>query len=126
MTRRDISRLAVLGSGVAGVRDAFAQKAAARTEPVTDYVARFIVNTRYEDIPSDVIELARKSILDGLGLALCGSAARTGELARQYIESLGTWRRGAAGPCHRDWFFDESASALCRLRQCGWHPCRRL
>ena len=74
MTRRELSKLAVLGA-VAGSR-AFAQKAAARTEPVTDYVARFIVNTRYEDIPSDVIELARKSILDGLGLALCGSAAK--------------------------------------------------
>src|SRR5258708_39052369 len=94
MTRREISKLAVLGA-VAGSR-AFAQKTAARTEPVTDYVARFIVNTRYEDIPSDVIELARKSILDGLGLALCGSAAKTGEIAREYIKSLG-FAPGAAG-----------------------------
>ena len=77
----------VAGSRVFAPR-AFAQKSA-RTEPVTDYVARFIVNTRYEDIPNDVLELARKSILDGLGLALCGSAAKTGEIARQYIKSLG-------------------------------------
>jgi 2-methylcitrate dehydratase PrpD len=103
MTRRDISRLAVLGA-VAGSRalvpSAFAQKAAARTEPVTDYVARFIVNTRYEDIPNEVLELARKSILDGLGLALCGSAARTGEITRQYLKSLGYgpgFGAGAAG-----------------------------
>lgn len=92
MTRRELSRLALLGA-VTGSRSlaprAFAQKAATRIEPVTDYVARFIVNTRYEDIPNDVLELARKSILDGLGLALCGSAARTGEIARQYIKSLG-------------------------------------
>src|SRR5579863_2169981 len=92
MTRREISKLAVLGA-VAGSRGfapgALAQKAAARIEPVTDYVARFIVNTRYEEIPNDVIELARKSILDGLGLALCGSAAKTGEIAREYIKSLG-------------------------------------
>src|ERR1700692_2814370 len=93
MTRREISRLAVLGA-VGGSR-AFAQKAA-RTEPVTDYVARFVVNTRYEDIPNDVLELARKSILDGLGLALCGSAARTGEIAREYIKSLG-FAAGTAG-----------------------------
>ncbi len=99
MTRREISRLAVLGA-VAWPRGfaprAFAQKAAAKTEPVTDYVARFIVNTRYEDIPSDVIELARKSILDGLGLALCGSTAETGEIVRQYIKSLG-FAPGTAG-----------------------------
>jgi 2-methylcitrate dehydratase PrpD len=99
MTRREISRLAVLGA-VAGSRalapNAFAQKAAVRAEPVTDYVARFIVNTRYEDIPNHVLELARKSILDGLGLALCGSAAKTGEIVREYIESLG-FGPGAAG-----------------------------
>jgi 2-methylcitrate dehydratase PrpD len=104
MTRREISRLAVLGAvaGPAGFGPlglaprAFAQKAPARIEPVTDYVARFIVNTRYEDIPNDVLEVARKSILDGLGLALCGSAARTGEIVRQYIKSLG-FGAGAAG-----------------------------
>ena len=99
MTRREISRLAVLGA-VAGSRalapNAFAQKAAVRAEPVTDYVARFIVNTRYEDIPNHVLELARKSILDGLGLALCGSAAKTGEIVREYIKSLG-FGPGAAG-----------------------------
>src|SRR5258708_39111044 len=92
MTRREISRLAVLGAvaGSGGLAPrASAQKVAARMEPVTDYVARFIVDTRYEDIPNDVIELARKSILDGLGLALCGSAARTGEIAREYVKSLG-------------------------------------
>ena len=53
MTRREISRLALL-CAVAGSRSlgprAFAQKAATRIEPVTDYVARFIVDTRYEDI----------------------------------------------------------------------------
>src|SRR6185295_17262517 len=37
-----------------------------------------------------------KSILDGLGLALCGSAAKTGEIARWYIQSLG-FASGAAG-----------------------------
>ncbi|MEO8049224.1 MAG: MmgE/PrpD family protein [Acidobacteriota bacterium] len=80
----------------ASVQRAFAQKTAARIEPVTDYVARFIVNTRFEDIPNDVLDLARKSILDGLGLALCGSAAEAGEIARQYIKSLG-FASNAAG-----------------------------
>jgi 2-methylcitrate dehydratase PrpD len=98
MTRREISRLAVLGAVASrGLSPrALAQKTPARTEQVTDYVARFIVDTRYEDIPGGVIELARKSILDGLGLALCGSAAKTGEIAREYIKSLG-FGPGAAG-----------------------------
>ena len=42
---------------------------------LTKYVAEFIVNTRYEDIPGEVLELGKKSILDGFGLALAGSAS---------------------------------------------------
>ena len=56
---------------------------------VTDYVAAFVETTKYEDIPADVIELGKKSILDGLGLALAGSKAETGGLCRQYVEKLG-------------------------------------
>src|SRR3981081_4725054 len=56
---------------------------------LTDYVGRFVVATKYEDIPPEVIELGKKSILDGLGLALAGSRAQTGVLCRQYLENLG-------------------------------------
>ena len=56
---------------------------------VTDYVAKFIATTKYEDIPADVIELGKKSILDGLGLALAGSKAETGAISRQYVANLG-------------------------------------
>jgi 2-methylcitrate dehydratase PrpD len=55
---------------------------------LTDYVGRFVVATKYEDIPPEVIELGKKSILDGLGLALAGSRAQTGALCRQYLENL--------------------------------------
>ena len=54
-----------------------------KTPGLTDYVGRFVVNTTYEDIPADVIELGKKSILDGLGLALAGSRAQTGTICRQ-------------------------------------------
>ena len=56
---------------------------------VTAQVAEFIVNTGYRDIPGDVMELGKKSILDGLGLALSGSVAETGRLSRAYLTSLG-------------------------------------
>ena len=57
-----------------------------KTPGLTDYVGRFVVNMTYEDIPADVIELGKKSILDGLGLALAGSRAQTGTICRQYLE----------------------------------------
>jgi 2-methylcitrate dehydratase PrpD len=53
---------------------------------LTNYVGKFVVETKYEDIPAEVIELGRKSILDGLGLALAGSRAQTGEICRRYLE----------------------------------------
>jgi 2-methylcitrate dehydratase PrpD len=56
---------------------------------VTDYVAAFVETAKYDDIPADVIELGKKSILDGLGLALAGSRAETGALCRRYVEKLG-------------------------------------
>src|SRR5438874_5971618 len=56
---------------------------------LTKYVADFIVKTKYEDIPPNVLELGRKSILDGFGLALAGSVSEMGPLVRQYIETLG-------------------------------------
>jgi 2-methylcitrate dehydratase PrpD len=60
-----------------------------RVRGLTDYVAKFVSRAKYEDIPGDVVELGKKSILDGLGLALAGSNAQTGTLCRQYLEKIG-------------------------------------
>ncbi len=46
---------------------------------LTKYVTQFIYKNKYSNIPKNVIELAKKHILDGFGLALSGSVARTGE-----------------------------------------------
>ncbi|HEX2724493.1 MAG TPA: MmgE/PrpD family protein [Beijerinckiaceae bacterium] len=56
---------------------------------LTKHVAAFIEQTRAEDIPDDVIALGKKSILDGLGLALSGSVAKSGELVRRHLDDLG-------------------------------------
>ncbi len=93
MTRRDLGAAAILGIGAGWSLRAFAQAAGAdkprKPDLVTNYVAEFIVNSRYSGIPGEVIELARKSVLDGLGLALCGSVAGSGEIVRTYLKSSG-------------------------------------
>src|SRR5437773_11030093 len=61
----------------------------ARADGLTREVAEFIVNSKYEDLPKDVLDLGKKSILDALGLALSGSVADTGPLSRAYVKSLG-------------------------------------
>jgi len=61
------------------------------TEPgsLTAYVADLIAATKYSDIPKDVVHLGKKSILDGLGLALAGSVAKSGERVRRHLQGLG-------------------------------------
>ena len=49
---------------------------------LTKYVAEFIVNTKYDDIPEEVIELGKKTMLDAFGLA--GSASMPGANIRKY------------------------------------------
>jgi 2-methylcitrate dehydratase PrpD len=61
-----------------------------RHEPsLTAYVADFITRTRAPDIPADVMHLGKRSILDGIGLALAGAVAESGHLIRKHLLSLG-------------------------------------
>lgn len=61
---------------------------------LTAEVAGFIAKARYGDIPGEVIALGKKSILDGLGLALAGSRAASGGIIERYLGELGL----GAGP----------------------------
>jgi 2-methylcitrate dehydratase PrpD len=65
-------------------------------ENLTRDIASFVVNTTYADIPASVIEAGKKSILDGLGLALAGSAAKSGEIVKHYLGTLGFSNDGPA------------------------------
>src|SRR3984893_5108057 len=97
MIRRDFFKkslvAAALGTAGVGAFPASAAPAPAGEFPkapgLTKYVSTFIVNTKYEDIPADVLALGKKSILDGFGLALAGSASVMAPLVRQYVQSLG-------------------------------------
>ncbi|MDB5980462.1 MAG: MmgE/PrpD family protein [Pseudomonas sp.] len=60
---------------------------------LTRDVAQFVTKARYEDLSEELLQLGKKSILDGLGLALSGSVAKSGELVRQYLNG-----QGANGP----------------------------
>ena len=95
MLRRDFGK-AALGAMAAAAVPSFAKGTGAadrsdfpKVRGLTDYVGRFVATTKYEDIPETVIELGKKSILDGLGLALAGSMAQTGTICRQYLDKLG-------------------------------------
>jgi 2-methylcitrate dehydratase PrpD len=96
MNRRDLFKTSLAASALAltGSRvDAAPAPAPASEFPkapgLTKSVAEFIINTKYEDIPQDVIDLGKKSILDGFGLALAGSQSVMGPIARKYAATFG-------------------------------------
>src|SRR2546422_1354950 len=58
-------------------------------ESLTAYAADFIARARAAAAPADVTHLGKRSILDGIGLALAGSVAESGHIVRRYLRSLG-------------------------------------
>jgi 2-methylcitrate dehydratase PrpD len=97
LSRRKLIRAAAAASSVlgghaspqAGAIPKSSRAEFPKVEGLTREVAEFILRTGYSDLPADVVELGRKSILDGMGLALCGSVAETGPLSRAYVKALG-------------------------------------
>jgi 2-methylcitrate dehydratase PrpD len=55
----------------------------------TKTLARWAVNTTYEDIPAAACEQAKKSILDYLGTTIQGSTTRLGRLIIDYTREQG-------------------------------------
>lgn len=90
MLRRDFLELALASSLTPHLFPQSQGNTGAQQEfPVVNGLTRdvvdFILKTSYGDIPLEVIELGKKSILDGLGLSLAGSAAESGHIAREFI-----------------------------------------
>jgi 2-methylcitrate dehydratase PrpD len=64
------------------------QTDASAKQALTRYVAQFIAATGFQDIPAEVLDIGRKSILDGIGLALSGAVAHSGTLVRRHLDEL--------------------------------------
>ena len=58
-------------------------------ENLTREVASFVVDTDFAELPQELLDLSSKSILDGLGLALSGSVAKSGRLVQEYLLGQG-------------------------------------
>jgi 2-methylcitrate dehydratase PrpD len=59
------------------------------THPITDEVAGFALSTKASDSPKDAAHLAKRSVIDGVGLAFAGSRAECGHIAQRYLAGLG-------------------------------------
>lgn len=58
-------------------------------QSLTAHVAAFVTETAFEDIPAEILALGKKSILDALACALCGSVAPVSEVMHEYARSIG-------------------------------------
>jgi 2-methylcitrate dehydratase PrpD len=58
-------------------------------QPLAAHVAEFVTGTRYDDIPADVTRMAKKHILDTIGVGLAGVPSDGSEIVRRYVETLG-------------------------------------
>ena len=97
----------------------------------TEKIAKWIIDTGYEDIPPDAIRVANESCFDLLGVILAGSTEPVGEIIRQYVADQGGNRRGdragdrpaqhllPSGPCQRD---NGPRPGLRRLRRVSGIP----
>jgi len=56
---------------------------------LTREMASFVNGTALESLPASIVETGKKSILDGLGLALSGSVAKSGEYVRRHLDDIG-------------------------------------
>jgi 2-methylcitrate dehydratase PrpD len=55
---------------------------------LTEEMAQFVLTTTSDTLPDLVVANGKKSILDGLGLALSGSVAKSGDLVRRHVADL--------------------------------------
>lgn len=55
----------------------------------TEKIAKWIVETSYEDIPPDVIDVAKQSCFDCLGVILAGSVQPVGQIIQKYVSDQG-------------------------------------
>lgn len=55
----------------------------------TEGVVEFITQARWRDFPSDAVALAKRCVIDGLGVTLAGSTTRGSAILRDYIRTSG-------------------------------------
>ena len=56
---------------------------------VTETLAQFIVNTKYENLPSAVVEAAKIAILDGVANIVAGSVQDLANIVGNYVKDVG-------------------------------------
>jgi 2-methylcitrate dehydratase PrpD len=69
--------------------DTLKKNAKVDREPITQRIAQFVHETSFEKLPSEVVQLAKNSFLDTLGIALGGMTEPAPQLLCRFVEQQG-------------------------------------
>lgn len=68
-------------------------------DSATGAVVRFVAGARFADFPAEAVSIAKRCIIDGLGVLLAGSTQPAGEIVRSHVEGTDTRRHATVlGP----------------------------
>jgi 2-methylcitrate dehydratase len=81
-------------SGLPAIADEKAAPAASGQAPLAEALARYATELKYEDLPEDVVRLARRTILDTIGCAYGGYSAGPSRIALKLAGDV-TAKQGA-------------------------------
>ena len=58
-------------------------------EGVTHELVKFVIDTQYADLPNEVIEIAKRCIVDGTAVTMAGSTEPAAMILRELANFLG-------------------------------------
>ncbi len=58
-------------------------------EGITKQVAAYVAQIRYEDLPTEVVEMAKRCVLDFIGVSIKGSTLEHSKILAEYVKSIG-------------------------------------
>ena len=61
----------------------------ATSQSVTTELAKFVVETKYTDLPQEAIDIAKRCIVDGTACMLAGSMEPASKILRQVAREIG-------------------------------------
>ena len=105
--RKFLTQVAATGAaaGAAATLPAAAQEKAdprstlaAGQTPIAEMLAAYAVNLKYEDLPPDVVRVAKRTILDAVGCAIGGSTAGPSQIALKLASAVSA-KQGASILC---------------------------
>ncbi|MFC1935113.1 MmgE/PrpD family protein [Chloroflexota bacterium] len=60
----------------------------ASTSTVSEKIAEWVITTKYSDIPTEVVNIAKLCILDSIGVTLAGTREPVTEIVRKYLNNV--------------------------------------